>query len=427
MDLLGAVISDYKSVRHAEIPLGGLTVLCGPNGVGKTNLIEALGAYDPLVKRALSRTSGIVQVGQPRVALVTRFDVAADGTGADASILLEMITAPWAAKIPAMEIPQGIGAYCGSCWWLNGGDLYSEAVRASLSSTYQVIRGALLASVPEPLRNLAGNFLDLILDNPVLFVQEDFAVDLSCDRQTEKGRKLWKLSEQLTDVPEGVFAHLLWTFRDWTARWPPLILLTRGPGADGTGAPVGFGWVAERFGGVRAVSVDVDTVESHLDRALEQAHDRLQHRPDLDEPELADALCSICLQPTHGGRVNPEIYSSNVPDDVLSFQGSPSWLEEQAGWVRIRPTLRDTLAVIEKQVNDRIPSFVAEQGSVRLGFRPVPQWDASAARCQIMFNVDPGDADPEPADWDGPIGISGTPTGLKTEYFRFRWLISVLE
>ena len=112
MHLLGAIISDYKSVRHAEVPLGGLTVLCGPNGVGKTNLIEALGAYDPLAKLTLSRTSGIGHVDQPRVALVTQFDVAADGTGPDASLLLEMIAAPWAAKIPAMEIPEGIGAYC---------------------------------------------------------------------------------------------------------------------------------------------------------------------------------------------------------------------------------------------------------------------------------------------------------------------------
>ena len=46
MELIGAVVSDYKSVRHAEVPLGGLTVLCGPNGAGKTNLIEAIGAHD---------------------------------------------------------------------------------------------------------------------------------------------------------------------------------------------------------------------------------------------------------------------------------------------------------------------------------------------------------------------------------------------
>jgi hypothetical protein len=304
MHLLGAIISDYKSVRHAEVPLGGLTVLCGPNGVGKTNLIEALGAYDPLAKLALSRTSGIGHIDQPRVALVTQFDVAADGTGPDASLLLEMIAAPWAAKIPAMEIPEGIGAYCGSCWWLNGGDLYSEADRASLPATFQVIKNAFLADVPDALRGLASDFLNLLLDKPILFVQEDFAVDLSCDRQTEKGRELRKLSEQLTDLPDGVFEDLLGPFRDWTARWPPLILLTRGPGAVGTGAPVGFGWVTERFGGVQAVSVDVNTVETYLDQALEQAHDRLQHRPEPEEPELGDELCSVCLQPTHGGRVN---------------------------------------------------------------------------------------------------------------------------
>jgi hypothetical protein len=30
-----------------------------------------------------------------------------------------------------------------------------------------------------------------------------------------------------------------------------------------------------------------------------------------------------------------------------------------------------------------------------------------------MFNVDPGYADPEPANWDGPIGILGHTYGVK--------------
>jgi hypothetical protein len=315
-----------------------------------------------------------------------------------------MIAAPWAANISAMEISEGIGAYCGSCWWLRGGDLYSEADRASMPAAYKVMRGAFLASVPESFHGLANNFLDLLLDQPVLSVQEDFAVDLSCDRWTDKGRELWKLGEKLTDIPDGVFKDLLGPFRDWTARWPPLTLFTRGPRAKGTGVPVGFGWVTERLGGVQVVSADVDTVEAHLDDALEQAHDRLQHRLDPDYPEF-DEFCSVCLHPTHGGRVDPEVYSSSP----FSFQGSPKWLEESDGWVRIRPTLRDTLAIIEKQANDRVPSFVAEHGRVRLDIRPVPEWDASPARCRIMFDIEPGDPDPEPADWDGPIGVRGLP------------------
>lgn len=412
MQLVGAIISDYKSVRHAEVPLGGLTVLCGPNGAGKTNLIEALGTYDPLAKTALRRMDGLDQARDVRVGLVATFDVASDGTGPDAATLLEMIAAPWAANMAAMDIPEGIGAYCGSCWWLYGGDLYADETRVSLSAAYHVIRAALLASVSEPVQDLAGRFLDLLLDKPVLIVQEDFAVELGCDRQSAKGRELMTLSERLANATDGAFAGLIGPLCAWTGRWPPLTLLTRGPGAVGTGVPVGFGWVTERLGGVRVVSGDADTAEAHLDRGLERAHDQLQHRPDNAESEWRDELCSVCLRPDHGGRVDPSAYApdrahTDYSDLPFPFQGSFKWLEERDGWVRVRPTLRDTLAIIEKHVSDYLPAFVAEHGRVRLRMRSVQEWDASPARCRIMFDVDPGAQEPESADWDGQIGVVG--------------------
>ncbi len=412
MQLVGAIISNYKSVRHAEVPLGGLTILCGPNGAGKTNLIEALGAHDPLAMTVLRRVDGLDKALDVRVGLVTKFDVASDGTGPDAAMLLEMIAAPWAANMKVRDISEGIGAYCGSCWWLEGGDLYADAARVSLSAAYQVIRASLLADVPEPLRDPASRFLDLLFDEPVLIVQEDFAVELSCDRQSAKGRELMTLSKCLTSVPDGVFSHLIGPLRGWTGRWPPLTLLTRGPGAIGTGVPAGFGWVTERLGGVRVVSGDVDTVEVHLDRALEQAHDRFQHRADNREPGWEDELCSVCLHADHGGRVDSGAYApdnahTDLSDLPFPFQGSSKWLEERDGWVRVRPTLRDTLAIIEKHANDVVPAFVTEHGRVRIETRPVQEWDASPARCRIMFDVDPGAPEPAPADWDGHIGVAG--------------------
>lgn len=423
MQLIGAIISDYKSVRHVEVPLGGLTVLCGPNGAGKTNIIEALGAHDELAKSALRRREGLDQVRGARVGLVTTFEVTSEGTGPDAAVLLEMIVAPWVANMAPMDIPEGIGAYCGSCWWLDGGDLYADAARVSLSAAYQVIRTSLLASVPRPLRDPASRFLDLLLDKPVLIVQEDFAVELGCDRKSAKGRELMTLSERLTTVREGVFPHIIGPLREWTGRWAPLTLLTRGPGAIGTGVPAGFGWVTQRLGGVRVVSGDVDTVEAYLDRALELAHDQLQHRPRDLEPEWRDELCSVCLHEDHGGRVDPGAYAPDSTDTDISelpfdFQGSPKWLEERDGWVRVRPSLCDTLAIIERRANDLVPAFVAEQGRVILGTRPIQEWDASPARCQIMFDVDPGTPEPAPADWDGPIGVVGHPYPVGNRVLR---------
>jgi hypothetical protein len=153
-------------------------------------------------------------------------------------------------------------------------------------------------------------------------------------------------------------------------------------------------------------------VEVHLDGALEQAHDQLQHRPDYAETGLEDELCSVCLHADHGGRVDPAVYA---PDDALTdisdlpfaFPGSPEWLEERDGWVRVRPTLRDTLAIIENRANELVPIFVSEQGRIRLETRPIHEWNASPARCKIMFDVDPGSPEPVPADWNDRIGVIG--------------------
>jgi hypothetical protein len=409
MELLGAIISEYKSVDRAEVPLSGLTVLYGPNGAGKTNLLEALGAHDPLARAALHRAGGLDVAHQARVGLVARFDVTSAGTGPDAAALLEMISAPWAANIPARDIPDGIGAYCGSCWWLNGGDLYSDASRASLEEAYRAIRAALLASVPDLLQDPAGQFLDLLLEDPVLIVQEDFAVELGCDRASARGRELAALSRALEEMPDGVFAHLLGPLDGWAGRWPPLTLLTRGPGARGTGAPVGFGWITNRLGGVQVVSGEADNAEIHLDQALEQAHDRLQHRHYDEEPEWGDAICDVCLRADHGGRVDPEWYPldnshTDYSELPFPFRGSPEWLEERDGWTRLRPTLRDTLAIVEEQANERAPSFVAEFGRIRLDTRPVRQWDASVARCRIMFDISPGEGNADDADSGGELG-----------------------
>lgn len=414
MQLIGTIISDYKSILHAEIPLGGLTVLFGPNGAGKTNLIEALGAHDPLARAALSRSGGLDGARNARVGLVATFDVASSGTGPDAAALLDMIAAPWVIGMEPLDIPEGIGAYCGSCWWLDGGDLYADASRVSLTAAYGVIRKALMASVPEGLRDLASQFLDLLLDEPVLIVQEDFAVELSCDRQSAKGHNLMALSDALTGIPDGVFAHVLGPFREWTGRWPPLTLLTRGPSAGATQVPAGFGWISQRLGGIRVVAGDVDSVEAHLDSALVQTHDKFQHRPSDFDEGLDDEYCDVCLRADHGGRVDPaayppdneRIYDTDIP---FPFQGSPKWLEEHDGWLRVRPSLRDALAIIEALTNERVPSFVTELGKVRLDIRPVQEWDASPARCRIMFDVDPGGPEPQRAEVQGWVGVVGFP------------------
>ena len=406
MELVGAIISDYKSLHQVEVPLGGLTILFGPNGAGKTNIIEALGAHDPLARDALRRTGGQQSQDSARVGLVTRFAVAPDGTGHDAERLLEMLAAPWAAGLAPLDITEGIGAYCGSCWWLEGGDLYDEADRSSLAAAYRVVRAALLTAAEPEVRAIAGQLIDLLLDEPVLVVQEDFAVELSFDRATPKGAEIMRMGDAIRAGAHGVLGHLLGPMFGWTGRWPPLTTMSRGPGAESaddgdTITPAGFGWVVDQLGGVRVVSGDIDALEAVLDETLEAVHDALWHRPDEGYNPPADEFCTTCLRPDHGGRVDP------AANPFLARQVRPDWVETTDGWSRVRLSMTAALAVLEEETNLQFPAFVSEQGRVRLQVIEPGAWIGRATRCELLFDIAPGDAAPEPADWEGPVGVIG--------------------
>ena len=407
---MGAIISDYKSVRACEVPLQGLTVLFGPNGVGKTNLLEAIGAYDPLARQSLARAGGATPRSKARIGLVTRFDTSSSGS--DAETLRLMLVSPWADGMSALDITEGIGAYCGSTWWIDGGDLYDPEDQRTLAMCMAVISRSMLAAVPAAQAKEAALLVDLLLVNPTVVVQEDFAVELSLDRDTRTGQQALALARVLRPaLPNGALSHVIGVLTSWTGRWPPLTVLTRGP-AGGGRTPAGFGWVASQLGGMQVVSGDDRALESHLDTWLPRVHDRLMHRPEElgpDDPP-ADELCVACLHPDHGGRVDPTCYDPDDDDSFLDeYPGSSSWMETNEDWVRIRPSVRDALMVIELNANARMVSFVADAGSVVLDVRSPTEWEDGGARCSVSFRFAPVDTVPLMADWNGLIGVLGYP------------------
>ncbi|MET7918633.1 hypothetical protein ABZU45_22535 [Streptomyces avermitilis] len=194
--------------------------------------------------------------------LVVKLDIDSAGHGADAELLRQMMVWPWQEGLRPREITDGIGAYCGSAWWLYGGDLYDPSDRATLKGCYHVVRRSLIHGVPASAAADAQRLVDLLLTNPVLIVQENFMVELACDRSSTAGQEATELAWRVQPLlSEGPLRDIVGVLTSWTGRWPPLTAFTRGPSSSSPAVPAGFEWVTGRLGGVRVVDGDAVAVE----------------------------------------------------------------------------------------------------------------------------------------------------------------------
>jgi hypothetical protein len=380
--LLAAVIANYKSIKSCEVPLDGMTVLLGRNGAGKTNLIEALAAHDLALRSGLAETRRLARPEQTRVGLVVRFQSTTNGNGPDSELLRELITAHWRSGSDPTDLAIETGAYCGASWWLySKADLFDENVQGSLGDCLAVIKASILFGVETKHLALAAKLVDELFEEPVLIVQEDFAVELSCT--PDNPTLLEAMDLDLSDTDESAFYHLVMVARSGVLKqqWKPLIRLSTGRSPDTPTRAAGFDWTVNRFGGITWLSGDVETLEAHLDSMLPQIHDKIFHSAPLLNGVPYDWECEICMDADHGARVDPSIY-----EEIGFFPESKTWLEEQGGWYRIRPSLRAALSVVEEEANRSLPQFLAEIGVVQLTFSPTTEWGGDHfARCEVRF------------------------------------------
>ena len=60
-------LTDFRSYPEVDLPLSpGVTALVGPNGQGKTNLVEAIGYVATLGSHRVSSDAPLVRFGAPR-------------------------------------------------------------------------------------------------------------------------------------------------------------------------------------------------------------------------------------------------------------------------------------------------------------------------------------------------------------------------
>lgn len=94
-------LTDFRSYPHVELPLEpGITALVGPNGQGKTNLVEAIGYVATLGSHRVPSDAALVRAGATRAVVRTRIVREADpATGAsERTSLVEIEVTPGKAN-----------------------------------------------------------------------------------------------------------------------------------------------------------------------------------------------------------------------------------------------------------------------------------------------------------------------------------------
>src|ERR1700761_4280715 len=84
-------LADFRSYPRAEVPLDpGITAFVGPNGQGKTNLVEAVGYLATLGSHRVAHDAPLVRQGAERA--VVRGLIATEGMGGRDTLLEIEIT-----------------------------------------------------------------------------------------------------------------------------------------------------------------------------------------------------------------------------------------------------------------------------------------------------------------------------------------------
>ena len=78
-------LADFRSYRQLELELStGLTAICGPNGVGKTNLLEAIGLLATLKSFRGAPVESLIRRGAATAV------IRAEGTRDGRQVLIEL-------------------------------------------------------------------------------------------------------------------------------------------------------------------------------------------------------------------------------------------------------------------------------------------------------------------------------------------------
>ncbi len=80
-------LTDFRSYQHVELPLApGVTALVGPNGQGKTNLVEAIGYLATLSSHRVPTDAALVRAGTDRAVVGARVERAGRATTVEVEI-----------------------------------------------------------------------------------------------------------------------------------------------------------------------------------------------------------------------------------------------------------------------------------------------------------------------------------------------------
>ncbi len=333
MILEWAIIRSFRSIEHVDLPLEGPVVLVGANGVGKSNILEALARTVP-ERTALVRGDG----GAPPVSFVFRMD---PGVPEASSWLHD--TADFEARLAEAE------SYLAE----RGQTLDREFFRSFAHARFMDEFLARPSSDGSAASLLAGMVRQIALLAPDNLVGD-----------TES------LFHVLTEAPLIELATPVWLLGDrrllTSDRWATIERLASVEG------PLG-GWATNVLHDPQPlIRLFALGVNRRSERAVVQVVEHEGH--DLEAfvaneiPQLYDRYWTV--RDDEGDLLT---WRSEPWDGSSSFQG---WAEPtEGGGVRPRSGIDEVLGTIEQYTNDKLPRFVSAVGTVVFTITPIDKWN----------------------------------------------------
>jgi AAA domain, putative AbiEii toxin, Type IV TA system/Protein of unknown function (DUF2813) len=372
MHISSVLVKKFRNLERLTVPLNGLTVVFGANGIGKSNLLEAVASA--LSASAPLRSAPAVAEPIPTGFIEFMFDDCWTTGTDDGALLHFLVLSCLGGSTPELQ------AICNNDLQLGAGPFGSilqdwPRVRScglgDLKATCDYVGAFFAREITRMDYAISLELWNWLLEAPRLsYSSRVIRLVRPIDGMPEHLRRAVDVM-----IDEPIHGNAISDIAVLTAVGDPGIFLTHGE---------------ERpLDAISIVRLEPDpaSLEVDLDDLLESIHDGIWAPVEVDLDDEDDW---------------PELRPLRVPEpDLLhgllrSTSITDPWLDTfESGAVRVRPTVEYIARLIAEHANEVAPPFIQRGGAIEITVRPISQWAGTRSRLSIALRL-PHSPDPIP-------------------------------